>query len=330
MFDSIKMLRKLTIIFAAATALFAQSKTAPSDKPSIDKAKLEAYVRHLFVWPPPIEIAVSDPEPAPLPGFYAVKIRGSQGEASQEETFYVSKDGQKMIRGTVFDVAQNPFKEDLNKIKTEFRPSEGTPGAPVVLVEFSDFECPYCRQQAKMLQENLLKTYPKEVRLYFMDFPLESLHPWAKAAAIAGRCVFHQNATAFWKYHDWIFDHQDGTTPENLKDKILDFFKNDGKDAGIDAGQLSACMDSRATEEEVNATRAQGRDLEVNSTPTMFVNGRRMVGTLQWPDLKHVIDYEIEYQKTAKNAGEDCGCSIQLPTPGVATPNNGSVGLKTK
>jgi protein-disulfide isomerase len=328
------MLRKLTLLLAVATALFAQTAPkakAPSpektttDKPAIDKAKLEAYVRHLFVWPPPIVITVGDPEPGPIPGFYAVKIRGSQGDASQEETFYVSKDGQKMLRGSVFDVAQNPFKSDLDKLKTEYRPSEGTPGAPVVLVEFSDFECPFCRQQARMLQENLLKTYPKEVRLYFMDFPLESLHPWAKAAAIAGRCIFHQNASAFWQYHDWIFDNQDGTTPENLKDKIMEF----AKDKGVDAGQLSTCIDTRATEEEVNATRTMGRDLEVNSTPTMFVNGRRMVGTLQWPDLKRVIDYEIDYQKTAKNAGEDCGCSVQLPTPGVPA-NNGPVGLRGK
>ena len=73
-------------------------------------------------------------------------------------------------------------------------------------------------------------------------------------------------------------------------------------------------MDTRATEEEVEKTKAEGQALNLNSTPTLFVNGRRMVGTIQWPELKRVIDYEIEYQKTAKNAGEDCGCSLQLPT----------------
>jgi protein-disulfide isomerase len=175
-----------------------------------------------------------------------------------------------------------------------------------------------------MLHENLLKEYPKDVHLYFADFPLESLHPWAKAAAMMGRCIFHQNAQAFWDYHDWIFQHQEEINPDNLKDKVLEFAKT----KGIDPDQLSKCIDSRATEEEVDKTRAEGKSLEVNSTPTMFVNGRRMVGTLQWPDLKRVIDYEIEYQKTAKNAGEDCGCSVSLPTPGVAAASNGPVGLK--
>jgi protein-disulfide isomerase len=334
------MLRNLTIILAAATALAAQTAskapaikatadTSEVDAPHIDKVKLEAYLRHLFVWPPPIEVAIGDPQPGPMAGFYEVKIRGSQGNASQAETFYVSKDGQKIVRGTVFDLGQNPFKSDLDKLKTEYQPSFGTPGAPVVLVEFSDFECPFCREEAKMLRQNLLAAYPKEVRFYYMNFPLESLHPWATAAAMMGRCIYHQNATAFWDYHDWIFEKQEEITPENLKDKVLEFAT--GK--GIDAAQLSKCIDSGAAEEEVDKTKAEGKTLEVNSTPTLFVNGRRMVGAIQWADLKRVIDYEVEYQTTAKNAGEDCGCSVQLPIPGVsgqdkAAQGNLPVGLK--
>jgi len=328
------MLKKLSILLAAAAALAAQTAPksaaakasaakATSDQPRIDKAKLEAYIRHLFVWPPPIEISIGDPQPGPMPGFYAVKIRGSQGEASQEETFYVSKDGEKVIRGEVYDLKQNPFKDDLDKLNTAFQPSLGTQGAPVVVAEFSDFECPFCREEARILRENLLATYPKEVHFYYMNFPLESLHPWAKAAAIGGRCIFHQNADAFWGYHDWIFDHQDEITPDNLKDKIVTAMA--GK--GIDTGQLGSCMDTKATEEEVQATRDLGHSLGVNSTPTLFINGRRMSGAIQWQDLKRVIDFEIDYQKTAKNAGEDCGCSVQLAMPGVASGKSAG-GLK--
>lgn len=174
-----------------------------------------------------------------------------------------------------------------------------------------------------MIRKNLLTDYPKDVRLYYLDFPLESLHPWAKAAAMMGRCIFHQNASTFWDYHDWIFEHQAEITPDNLKAKVLEFAAT----KGMDADQLSKCIDSRATEEEVNKTRDEGHDLEVDQTPTMFVNGRRMVGTVAWPDLKRVIDYEIEYQKTAKNAGEDCGCDVKLPTPGGSAQNKPPVGL---
>ncbi len=303
-------LKRLFALSLAVATLMAQ--TPP--KAAVDKSKIEAYVRHLFVWPAEITIAVSDPVPAPMAGFYSVKVRGSQGQASQEETFYVSTDGKKMIRGTVFDLAKNPFKDDLDKLKTEYQPNFGTPGAPVVIAEFSDFECPFCRQEAQNIRQNLLVTYPKEVRLYYLDYPLETLHPWAKSASIAGRCVFRENASAFWDYHDWIFAHQDEIKPETLKSKVLEFAT--GK--GLAADKLEACMDSRATEAEVDKTKAIGKDLEVDQTPTIFVNGRRMVGAVAWPELKRVIDFEIEYQKTAKNAGEDCGCEIKLPSAGVS------------
>ncbi|MDQ6708320.1 MAG: DsbA family protein [Acidobacteriota bacterium] len=295
------------LILVSCAALFAQNapKTSFRDKPT-----LEAYVRHLFVWPAAIQITVSDPKPSALPGFDEVSVHAAQGQASQDELFYVSKDGRKIVRGVVFDVAQNPFKPDLDKIKTDSQPSFGTAGAPVVIVEFSDFECSYCREEAKMLRTNLLSAYPKQVRLYYKDYPLEQIHPWSKPAAIAGRCIFQQNPVAFWDYHDWIFENQKDVTAENLKSKILDF----GKDKKLDALQLTRCMDTKATASEVEKSMAEGRDLNVASTPTLFVNGRRMVGSTAWPDLRRVIDYEIDYQKTAKNAGEDCGCEVTLPT----------------
>ena len=322
-------MRKLTLIFAvAATLAFQLEAQAPAKKeaqapakkpaaaaakPAIDKAKIEAYVRHLFVWPPPIEITVGDPQPSPVDNFYEVKVRGSQGNSSQEESFYVSKDSQKIIRGSIYDASKNPFKDTNDKLKTEYQPNFGTPGAPVVLVEFSDFECPYCREESKVLRDNLLTAYPKDVHFYYVDFPLESLHPWAKAASIAGRCILHQNASAFWDYHDWVFAHQDDINPDNLKDKVVEFAAT----KGVDGAQFGKCIDTRATEEEVNKAKAIGQTVDVTSTPTLFVNGRPMVGVLQWPDLKRVIDFEIEYQKTAKNAGENCGCDVKLAMPGL-------------
>ena len=179
---------------------------------------------------------------------------------------------------------------------------------------------------AQILRENLLKTYPKEVRLYYVDFPLEALHPWSKDASIAGRCIFHQNASAFWDYNDWIFEHQEEIDATSLKSKVLDFAA-ENKANGIDAEQLSKCMDSRATEDEVNSAKALGAQLDVNSTPTLFVNGRRMNGAVAWDDLKRVIDFEIGYQQTAKNAGDDCGCSVSLPMPGAAPATGAPVAL---
>lgn len=280
---------------------------------ALDKKQFEVYVRHLFVWGPPIEVAIGDPQPSKISGFVEVRVHASQGNASQDELFYISKNGRQIIRGSLYDIAENPFKPELSKLKTDLRPSFGTPGAPVVIAEFSDFQCHFCKEEAKIFRENLLKQYPTQVRFYFMDFPLEALHPWAKSAAIAGRCIVRQNAPAFWDFHDWIFEHQEETTVDNLRERVLDWAK--GKD--LNATQLGSCMDTKATESEVDATMAMGRALEVNSTPTVFINGRPLVGATPWTELQRVIDFEIGYQETAKNAGENCGCDLSLPKPGV-------------
>ena len=284
---------------------------ATPQKTALDKATLEAYVRHLMVYGPQIAITVGDPKPSPMPGFMQVTVHASAGQAKQDLTFYVSKDGQKIVQGNVYDVKNNPFKTDLDKLKTELQPGMGKSGAAVVLVEFTDFQCPYCKQEAQVLRQNLASAYPNQVRLYFVDHPLEQLHPWAKAAAMAGRCVFKQNSDAFWQYHDWMFEHQGEITAENLNQKIMEFAK--GKEKEIDTLQLSRCMESKATDAEVAKEQKMGDALNIESTPTLFINGRRRVGSQDWPTLRAIIDYEIEYQKTAHNAGEDCGCELKLP-----------------
>ncbi|MFN7995502.1 MAG: DsbA family protein [Bryobacteraceae bacterium] len=304
---------RLLFCFVLLGAVLLPSPAAEDTKTAWDKPTFEAYVRHLNVWGPQIKVEISDPKPSPMPGFQEVTVHASAGNASADFPYYVSKDGKKIVQGNVYDISNNPFKNDLDKLKTDLQPSFGTPGATVVIVEFSDFECPMCKEEAKMLRDNLLSTYPKQVRFYFMEFPLDQIHPWARAAAIAGRCVFRQNAGGFWDFHDWIFAHQDEIKPDNLKDKVLEFAK--GKE--IDPLQLTRCMDNKESEAEVNKAQALGKEVQVNATPTLFINGRRLVGRADWPTIRNIIDYEIEYQKTAHNAGEDCGCEVKLPAPAL-------------
>jgi len=283
---------------------------APAKKSALDKATLEAYVRHLAVWGPQIKVEIEDPKAsARLPGFLEVKVHASLGNQYTDEIFLVSKDGQKLLRPPVYDINQNPFQYEIENLRTENQPSFGTPGAPVVIVVFSDYQCPFCREEAKMLRQELLKEFPSQVRVYFKDFPLDSIHPWAKAGAMAGRCVFRQNPDAFWDFHDWIYDHQAEISPENLKTKVLDWAKS----KNLDTFRLNACIDSKATEAEVDRSSAEARNLNVDRTPYLFVNGRRVPGA-SWPQLKQIIAFEIDYQKTAHNAGDHDCCSISLPS----------------
>jgi protein-disulfide isomerase len=311
-----------TLLLSITTALFfapagpAQNAASPAPntakKSAFDKPTLEAYARHLWVLGPEFAVTVSDPKPSEqLPGFKEVSIQIGQGAATQDILLLVSNDGSRILQGNIYNVNFNPFKPDLDKLKTEFQPSQGTPGASVVLVEFSDMECPHCKTQAELLKQNLIKTYPTQVRFYYKDFPITQIHPWAKAASMAGRCVFRENPPAFWDYHDWVFAHQESITPETLKSQVMEWAKSQQE---LDALQLNRCIDDKATEKEIDANIAEARALGVDGTPQLFVNGRRIPAGTDWPSIKRVIDLEIEYQKTAKNAGEDCGCETKLDT----------------
>lgn len=279
---------------------------------TLDKKKVEEYVRHLLLWGPQINVVVADPVAGPMPGYSELKVTGSYQKVSVDELFYLSADGKKLVRGAVYDMAENPFAKDLARIKTDLQPSIGTPGAQVVLAVYSDFQCPYCREEAKMLRDNLLKAYPKEVRLYFKDFPLDPIHPWARPASIAGRCVFRQKPQAFWEFHDWIFDKQAEMTAENLKSKVVAW----AGEKQLDGVQFSRCLDAKETEPEIDRNVTEGRALKVDSTPTLFVNGRKVAAGIGWPQLKAIIDFELDYNKRTGFTPESC-CELKLPIPGA-------------
>jgi protein-disulfide isomerase len=299
---------RLALIAALSLSLLpAQEKP----KSALDKTQMESFVRHLLAVIPEVAVKIDDPKPSVVPNLMQMDVHFTYNGRSQDETFFVTKDGKDVIRGFVYDVAQNPFKPELDKLKTDLSPSMGAAGAPVSLVVFSDFQCPNCKQEEETLRQSLPSTFPTQVRVFFKDFPLEQIHPWAKAAAIAGRCVFHQNPAKFWEYHDWIYGKQSDITVENLKDQVLSFATT-AKD--LDTLQLGRCMDTKATEAEVNASIAEARELKVDATPTMFLNGRRLVGNYPWPNLEQIINGELNYQKTTPTSAEKC-CEIKIPSP---------------
>lgn len=308
----VKNLTRLSLLAVCLTAVIvAQSPVAPH----LDLPALESYIRHVLMWPSGIDVKLGDPTPAPMPGLYRIAVRGTAGGRSQDEVFYVSADGQNVIHGEVYDVRKSPFQADLGLLKTEDQPFLGTPGAPVTVVEFSDFQCPYCKQESAIVRKNLMEAYPHDIQLYYVDFPLESIHPFARGAAVLGRCIYRQNSTSFWAYHDWIFEHQGEITPENLREKAMAFA---GGDKNLDTKQLTECAVAAAPREEVDRNKAIGDSLRINSTPTFFVNGRRLVGTIALADWKMVVEHEIAYAKTLKKEA-DC-CSIQLALPGMGKP----------
>jgi protein-disulfide isomerase len=296
-------------------AIHAQEKPKPAAASALDKAQLEAYVRHLLAVIPEVQVKIDDPKPSPASDLLQVDIHFTYQGRSQDETFYVTKNGQHVIRGIVYNFGENPFKEDLDKLKTADAPSFGPASAPVTVVEFGDFECPNCKEEAKTLRDNVPGQYANLVRVVFKDFPLEQIHPWAKNASIAGRCIFQQSLPGFWKFHDWIYEHQTDITSENLKPQVLDFAKTV---PDLDSLQLGRCIDTKATAGEVDASLAEGRALHVDATPTVFINGRRLVGNYPWQNLAQIISGELNFQKSAQNAppgADDKCCEVKIPSP---------------
>jgi predicted DsbA family dithiol-disulfide isomerase len=160
-------------------------------------------------------------------------------------------------------------------------PSRGPSKAAVTIVEFSDFQCPYCRQEAITLRR-VLDEYPHDVRLVFLDFPL-SAHPDARNAAQAARCAGEQGQ--FWAMHDLLFAHQDALSPDDLR--------RYAQKTGVDPTKFDACVSSGRSAPHIDESIRLGEEVGVDGTPALFINGRPLSGATPYPELKQTIDEEL-------------------------------------
>lgn len=281
------MKKLLALVFLAA-AVFGQ---LPTRQNLLDKTKLEAYLRRLELWIPQVAVQIDDPKPSPyLKNFSEVVVHLSYNGQGKEERYLVANDGSGLVKGEAFDLNRSPFQANLDKIKTTGQPSFGGPEtAPVTVVVYGDFQCPYCKAEAEIMRTNVVKRFQNNVRVVFKDFPLEAIHPWARAGSIAGRCVYRQSADKFWTFHDWIYAGQEEVSLENLTEKVMKW----AGDNGLNVADYRTCVGTKATEAEVNATLQEGRALGINATPTSYLNGFKLEGTIQWEVLEQVIALEL-------------------------------------
>ncbi|HJS57428.1 MAG TPA: thioredoxin domain-containing protein [Vicinamibacteria bacterium] len=160
-------------------------------------------------------------------------------------------------------------------------PAVGPADAPVTLVEFSDYQCPYCHRAQASVDE-VLKRYAGRVRFVHQEYPLAQ-HPRAFAAAVAARCANEQGR--FWDFHRSLM-----TEPGDFADADL---KRRADQFGMDSAKLQACVASGRFDGDVNKAFSSGAAIGVNSTPTFFVNGRRLTGAVPFETLQTVIDEEL-------------------------------------
>lgn len=288
----------LTGIVTAQSGPATQSqKSSPAVGPpnaaAIQK-NIENFLRKLYAWGPAFRIKVGPLRDSPVAGLYEATFEVAKGEQSDTALVYVSKDGRFLFRGDVQELTADPLSALRSKIRLADSPSKGPANAQVVVVGFSDFQCPTCRQLYRILREVEPK-YP-QARFVFKDFPLTHIHPWAMTAALAGRCAYQQNHEAFWKLHDSIFENQEVISAENVWQKMLDL----AAQAGLDADTLRSCMADPQVAERVQQGIKEALELKVANTPTVFVNGRRIIGAD--PELlEQYLQYELESSSGPSN-----------------------------
>lgn len=249
----ISVVLPITFVVGAAVGYFyAQSQSAPEP-----------------------EAAVSVPEAA-LP----------EGDTSSEQT---ADDSQPDAPQSVADQIEALPRHEINL--EELDPILGPEDAPILIIEFSDFECPFCQRHFQEVYPRLQSTYPDQIRYAFLDFPLTGIHPNAFAAAEAALCAFEQDA--FWPYHDLLFGGSLGFSRSS--------YESYANSLGLDAASFATCLDEERYSEEVRSDMELGFDIGVGSTPTFFINGIGLVGAQPFEVFSEIIDYELERVSAEEN-----------------------------
>lgn len=184
-------------------------------------------------------------------------------------------------------VQQPPTPKGPVSVETTGSPMKGNANATVTIVEFSDYECPFCGRFYTDVYQQLEKDYIEtgKVKLFFKDFPL-SFHPNAQKAAEAARCVRDQKGDeGYFKMHDLLFENQQSLSVENEKKWA--------RTLGVDGATLDGCLDSGKHAKAVQDDLAYGQTLGVSGTPTSFINGQEIVGAQPYSVVKQLIDAEL-------------------------------------
>lgn len=302
-----KKIIALAIVFLIALPVISAQTAKSTAKPSATPAKrsgapssaaapalpsrneIDAALQRSFGYDPAISWNILDIRQSPIPGVADVLVSMNKQNPVQ---VFVSADGQNAIIGELIPFGPNPFAPARAKLKDATGPSRGPAKGVIDIVEFSDLECPHCKV-AQPILEKLAGDFP-QARYIFQQFPLPaSLHPWAMKAAQYADCAGRQNSAAFWKYIDSIFENQGGIALVTADDKLRQL----AGEAGLDANKLAACVATPETDARVKQSLDLGKSLEVNETPTVFINGRRVkgIGSIPYEQLKGLVQFEIEH-----------------------------------
>jgi protein-disulfide isomerase len=281
----------LMLSFSALSQSKSQSKAKSAAQPSQtstlpSEEDVNAFLHATFGYDPQLTWKTVSIKPSEAEGLAEVNVEmsGPQGQGTQK--FFVSEDHKHAVVGEVIPFGKQPFEQSRLELQKKVTgPTRGPANAPVLLVEFSDLQCPHCKE-ANPTIERLLNEDPN-VRFVFQNFPLPS-HNWALKAAAYSDCVGRASNDTFWKFLDSVYAAQTDITADNADQKLTDL----ADQAGVKGQDIAACAATPEAEARVQESVKLGQSLEVNSTPTLFINGRPVgVSGNNYDVLKQLVDF---------------------------------------
>lgn len=254
---------------------------------AMDNEKLIKYYRKKANVPVAQKVAVTNVKESAIKKLNQGTLEIGEGQGAQKVSFVASEDGRYVVFGALEDVTVDPMKAVMAKVNLTGFPSKGGKDAKVKIVEYTDFQCPFC-SRGYTTMEQVLKEYGDKVQLYLKNYPLP-FHNWAEPSAIAVECAKQQKPEAYWTLYSKLFEAQKEVTQANVKEKVTAMLA----DSGIDMAKFNECYDGKKTLADVNAQKAEGLALGIQGTPGFIINGRLISGAQPFEAFKTAIDAEL-------------------------------------
>lgn len=275
------LLSLLAATLAVAPTLIAQGTTQPATR-----EKIINYIRQRFAIPATVKITMTDLRETAYPDYFVTTITLDDGKDKRNQPLFISKDMRYLVEGSLFNLNGDPRADIVRLISVKDQPTQGPENAPVMLVEYSDLECPVCARMQEELERDIVPKYGDKLRVVFKEYPLLAIHDWALTAAIAAQCTYQIDPAKYVDFRSAVYKNQESVNGEHARDLLLHI----AAEAGVDNMKLAACMDAKDSMPRVEANIREADALGVAQTPTTFINGRILVGAPPAADVYKVID----------------------------------------
>ena len=258
---------------------------APANPPSEETVR--AFMQQMFGYDPAVSWEVVAIKPSRIAGISEVNVALKNPQGQQNTRLYVTADGQHALIGEIIPFGATPFDPARKALDKGMNgPSRGPVDAPVTLVEFSDLQCPHCKEAQPTIDK--LMAEEKNARLVFQNFPLQS-HEWAAKAAAYADCIGRNSNDAFWKFVQNVYDAQSDILTSNADEKLTALADK----SGAKGSDIAPCAAKPETASRVEHSVALGKSVDVTGTPTLFINGRKVANVtgLPYDVLKQLVEF---------------------------------------